>query len=73
MAHTRAARQSATGPAYIIPSIPKRSGNPRMSGSKNRICLVNARKLPTFGLPIAVKKFEVIGCIKLTKVKNKKM
>ena len=44
-----------------------------MRGSKNKICLVNARKLPTFGLPMAVKKLDVMGCIKLTKVKNKKI
>ena len=70
-AHTIAASRSATGPAYIIPSIPINNGNITISGSRNMICLVKAKKLPRFGLPIAVKKFELIGCRKLTKVKNK--
>jgi hypothetical protein len=70
---TIAAKASATGPAYIIPSIPINSGKINISGSRNIICLVNARKLPFFGLPIAVKKLEVIGCIKFKNVKNKNM
>ena len=65
-----AAMPSATGPAYIIPSIPIKNGNTTSNGSKKRICLVKARKLPLFGFPIAVKKFDVIGCIKFAKVKN---
>ena len=72
-AQTTAASKSATGPAYIIPSIPIKSGNTTIRGSKNKIYLVSARKLPLLGFPIAVKKLELIGCRKFTKVKNKKI
>lgn len=58
---TIAAIKSAIGPAYIIPSIPMNNGKITMSGSKNKICLVRDKKIPFFGLPIAVKKVDVIG------------
>ena len=69
---TAKARKSAIGPAYISPSMPKISGKIKRSGSKNKICLVRDRNIPLFGFPMDVKKFDVIGCKKLTKVKNKK-
>ena len=62
---------SATGPAYMIPSIPIKNGNMRMSGKRKMICLVNERKIPCVALPIDVKKFEVIGCKQLIKVPSK--
>ena len=72
IAVTPAAR-SAIGAAYMMPSMPRKSGNSNSSGSRKIICLVNERKIPRFGLPIAVKKFEVIGCRKFKNVKNRKM
>lgn len=65
------ARKSAIGPAYIIPLIPAIIGNIIISGSRNIICLVSDKNIPRFGLPIAVKKLEVIGCIKLMNVKKR--
>ena len=70
---TAAARKSATGPAYMIPSIPMKRGKIIKRGRRKMICLVRDRKAPTFGLPMAVKKLEVIGCRKFRKVKNKKI
>ena len=66
-----AARQSATGAAYMIPSMPTKSGNISVRGSKNTICLVSDRKVPFCGFPIEVKNVDVIGCKKFTKVKNR--
>ena len=66
------AMQSATGPAYIIPSMPMPRGRMIMSGRRKIICLVRDRNIPPFGLPIAVKKLELIGCRKFKKVKNRK-
>ena len=37
------------------------------------ICLVRDKSIPFIGFPIAVKKFDVIGCTKFKKVKNKKI
>ena len=62
---------SAMGPAYNIPSIPRKSGKIKISGSKKNICRVSERKIPFLGFPIAVKKLEVMGCKKFKKVKNK--
>ena len=44
-----------------------------MSGSKNRICLVSDRNIPSPGFPMAVKLLEVMGWMKFRKVKNKKI
>ena len=41
------------------------------NGKRNRICLVNERKMPFTGLPMEVKNVDVIGCMKFTQVKNK--
>ena len=68
-----AAIKSATGPAYITPSIPIYKGKIIIRGSKNIICLVRERSIPLSGFPIAVKKFDVIGCTKFKNVKNKKI
>lgn len=68
-----AAIKSATGPAYIIPSIPIKSGKIIINGRRKIICLVSDKSMPFIGFPIAVKKFDVIGCIKFKKVKNKKI
>ena len=70
--HAAAAIRSATGPAYMIPSIPMINGRIKMSGSRNMICLVRESTIPVFGFPIAVKKFDEIGCAKFKNVKNKK-
>ena len=67
---TTAAIKSATGPAYMIPSIPMEYGNTNSNGSKKIICLVKDRNTPPFGFPIAVKKLEEIGCKKFKNVKN---
>ena len=71
MAQITPAKKSAIGPEYITPSIPINNGITISKGKRNIICLVRDRKVPNFGLPIDVKKFEVIGCIKFIKVKNK--
>ena len=68
-----AAIRSATGPAYMMPSIPTNNGKIIISGSKNKICLVKDNIIPLVGLPIAVKKLDEIGCKKIKKVKNKKI
>jgi hypothetical protein len=68
---TVAATASAMGPEYMIPSIPKNKGSIRISGSRNRICLVRDRNIPLWGRPVAVKKFETTGCTKLMKIKKK--
>ena len=56
-----------------MPSIPIKRGSAIIRGNKKIICLVRDKKIPPFGFPIAVKKFEVMGCKKLKKVKNKKI
>ena len=63
--------KSAIGPEYIIPSIPINNGNIIIKGNKNNICLVSERNIPFFGFPIAVKKFEDIGCKQFMNVNNK--
>lgn len=73
MIDTIPARESAIGPAYMIPSIPINSGMIKSKGKRKKICLVRDKKVPRFGFPIDVKKFELIGCIKLIKVQNRKM
>ena len=65
-----AAAPSAMGPAYITPSIPQRKENSRISGSRKMICLVIEIIMPSFALPMEVKKFDVRGCRPLAKVKN---
>ena len=70
---TAAAIRSATGPAYMIPSIPINSGRRIISGRRKRICLVRDRKIPFFGFPMDVKKLELMGCIPFRKVKNRKI
>ncbi len=67
------AMQSATGPAYIIPSMPMGRGNMMIRGSRKMICLVRERKMPPLGFPMAVKKLELMGCRKFRKVKKRKM
>ena len=71
--HTIVATKSATGPAYITPSIPRKSGRIINNGKRKRICLVRDIKIPFFGFPIAVKKFAEIGCKKQRKIKNRKI
>ena len=56
-----AANKSAIGPEYKIPSMPINNGREIINGNNNRICLVNAKKIPLYGLPIEVKNVEVIG------------
>ena len=69
--HASAAVKSAIGPAYMIPSIPKNNGKIKISGNRKRICRVRDKMIPFLGLPIAVKKFDEIGCIKQIQIKNK--
>ena len=71
MTATAPAVPSATGPAYIMPSIPINLGKIRISGSSRMICLVSDRNVPDFGLPIEVKKLDEIGCIKFIHVQNR--
>ena len=73
MTVTVKARKSAMGPAYMIPSIPAKRGKMRIRGRRKRICLVRDRKVPLLGFPMEVKKLELTGCKKFTKVKNRKM
>ena len=70
---TYAAARSAIGAVYITPSMPKRYGKISSSGSRKIICLVSERKIPFFGAPIEVKKFELTGWIPFRNVKNRKM
>ena len=71
MIAVRAAARSAAGPAYMIPSIPRKSGKSRIRGRRNMICLVRDRKVPILGFAIDVKKLDVIGCRKFRKVKKR--
>lgn len=41
------------------------------SGRRNIICLVSDRNVPFTGLPIDVKKLELIGYMKFINVKNR--
>ena len=70
---TDAAARSAIGAVYITPSMPKRYGKISSSGSRKMICLVKERKIPFFGAPIEVKKFELTGWMPFRNVKNRKM
>ena len=65
-----AATLSATGPAYITPSIPQSIGKITISGSRQMICLVKERKIPLLAFPMEVKKFDVIGWIPFKNVQN---
>ena len=60
IASTNAAA-SAIGPAYITPSIPINSGKIMISGSKKITCRVIDITIPSFAIPIEVKKQEDIG------------
>jgi hypothetical protein len=51
--------------------MPNFKGKIKINGKRNIICLVRDKNTPLLGLPIAVKKFELIGCKKFTNVKNK--
>lgn len=66
-----AASKSAVGPAYMIPSMPKNIGNMTRDGSRNMICLVKARNVPIFGLPMAEKNVDDEGWMLLMNVKNR--
>ena len=46
---------SATGAAYIIPSMPKNSGRIKSSGTKKNTWRVNDSSAPLSGFPIAEK------------------
>ena len=67
---TTAAARSAKGPAYMIPSIPQKSGRRTIKGSRKMICLVRDRKIPFFGLPMDVNKLDDTGCTQFKKVNN---
>ena len=69
---TDAAARSAIGAVYITPSMPKRYGKISSSGSRKIICLVSERKIPFFGAPMEVKKFELTGWIPFRNVKTGK-
>ena len=49
------------------------NGNIIIKGKRTMICLVKANMIPCIGFPMAVKKLEEIGCIKLIKVENRKI
>lgn len=68
-----AAIKSAIGPTYKMPSIPIKIGSSTSIGKKKMICLVRDRNIPLAGFPMDVKKFDVMICIKLIKVKNRKI
>lgn len=70
---TAPAIESATGPAYIIPSMPANRGRIKISGKRKKVWRVRDKRVPLFGLPMDVKKLELIGCIKLINVQNKKI
>ena len=52
------AKASATGPANIMPSIPKNIGNMIMSGMRKITCRVMDKNTPLTGFPMAAKKLE---------------
>ena len=68
-----AATKSAMGAEYMTPSIPKKIGRIRISGSRKIICRVSERKTPLTALPIDVKKLAVIGWIQFRNVKKRKI
>ena len=68
---TTPATKSAIGPAYMMPSMPINSGRITINGSKKRIWRVRDRKIPFFGYPIAVNRFDAIGCTQCKNVKNR--
>ena len=70
---TNAAEKSAMGMEYKSPSIPKNIGSMKSKGRRKMICLVRDRKTPFFGMPIAVKKLEVIGCMKKMQIRNRQI
>ena len=66
-----AAMASAIGPAYMIPSMPRKIGSISMKGNKKKICLVKEIMIPNLAFPIDAKKLEVKGCMPLIKVRAK--
>ena len=66
---TMAAKASATGVEYIIPSIPglpkciNKIGITISKGSQKIICLVKEMNVPFAGLPMAVQNVDDKGCI----------
>ena len=55
---------------YIRP-LPRKTGRIKSSGTKKMICLVRDRKIPFAGLPMDVKKVDVIGCKASSQIKNR--
>ena len=71
--HVIAAIKSATGPANIIPSIPKNRGSIIIIGSRYIICLVKDKNIPFIGFPIDVKNVDDSGCTLFINVKKRYM
>ena len=62
---------SAIGPAKSTPSKPNISGKQMISGVRKRTCLVSDMKIPLYGFPIDVKKFDESGCRKAVQIPNR--
>ena len=60
-AEITAAKRSAAGPAYIIPSIPINIGRIISRGKRKMICLVSDKNVPFAGFPIDEKNVDDIG------------
>ena len=69
IASTNAAA-SAIGPAYITPSIPINNGKIMINGRRKITCRVRDITIPSFAIPIEVKKLEDTGWIPFAKVIN---
>ena len=69
IASTNAAA-SAIGPAYITPSIPINNGKIMINGRRKITCRVRDITIPSFAIPIEVKKPEDTGWIPFAKVIN---
>ena len=64
------AAASAIGPAYITPSIPINNGKIMINGRRKITCRVRDITIPSFAIPIEVKKPEDTGWIPFAKVIN---
>lgn len=73
MVVTMSANPSAMGAANKIPSIPKKSGRMRISGTKKMTWRDKDRNTPLIALPVAAKKLEEIICTPLMTTINKKI
>ena len=67
---TNAAKVSAMGAAYMMPSIPHRRGKMTINGNRKMICRVKLKNVPIFGFPMEVKKVDDMGWMLLMNTQN---